>query len=56
MESGGQIKMVFHSPKCLCGGTLLPTENAFGTDEGTGRYYKCNKCGGTMGMIEAIYC
>jgi len=47
--------MVYHFPKCICGGTLYPTKEEYRDSSGTGRYYKCDKCGAKVGIIESVY-
>lgn len=47
--------MVYHYPKCICGGNLFPINKSFKDNSGTGRYYKCDKCGAEIGIIEQIY-
>lgn len=46
--------MVFTYEKCLCGGTMLPTEESCSTDYGVGHIYKCTKCGKTEKTTEAV--
>ena len=48
--------MVYKFPLCLCGGSMTPTDKPFCTSDGTGRIYKCNKCGKEDGVIEGLYC
>ena len=47
--------MVYKYPICLCGGTLYPTDEPYRDNSGTGRYYKCDKCGAKVGIITHYY-
>ena len=47
--------MVYKYPKCLCGGTLHPTDQVYTDESGVGHYYECDKCGAKIGIIEQYY-
>jgi len=39
----------------MCGGTLYPTSKVYRNNSGNGHYYKCDKCGAEVGVIENVY-
>ena len=46
---------MYRYPACMCGGSLIPTDEYYDDENGQGHYYLCSKCGAKVGVIESVY-